>query len=383
MRFGLRCFCILTFALAPFAPPLFVHAAENADYSETEGQWIRLPSEILDSVEGAGGFAENLLKGLSYVELKKGYVSPIGQAERAKIVKSVTARHGFIWVPRKMSTVIGRLEELLGYVKKAGDAAKAVKDAANIGKMIGIALGSNSIDEAVDLYVEEGMYQNSPYGEFAYWTATIAVGMNNGLSLEDAILSGYDEKNVGALTKLGVKGGSFAAWLVNNLPWEVSRRKRADEAFYNQLVAMGLDEKGQSLVKLWLSLDYEWRNKHPLDMKALHFNRPNDDGQTLPGEDAPPSEMGASLPDVSQIIGDVVVEELGFDSFVGPELPHRRILFLFSGDLPSLKDAKQTVEGFVDLLNGDGDTLIGEGWDEAKKFLYSTKDEFENLRGVP
>lgn len=98
----------------------------------------------------------------------------------------------------------------------------------------------------------------------------------------------------------------------------------------------------------------------------------------LPGVDRPPEDLS----DIADVIGDVVVEELGFDSFVGPELPHRRILFLFSGDLPSMKDAKQTVEGFVDLLNGDGDTLIGEGWDEAKKFLYSTKDEFENLRGV-
>lgn len=109
------------------------------------------------------------------------------------------------------------------------------------------------------------------------------------------------------------------------------------------------------------------------------------DGNGQGGDALPdPAETSSVVdpPDIADVIGDVVLEELGFDSFVGPELPHRRILFLFSGDLPSMKDAKQTVEGFVDLLNGDGDTLIGEGWDEAKKFLYSTKDEFENLRGV-
>lgn len=55
----------------------------------------------------AGTIIDGILKGLEMVELKTGYQSPIGQAERAKIIESVTARHGKIWIPRKLSTVIG------------------------------------------------------------------------------------------------------------------------------------------------------------------------------------------------------------------------------------------------------------------------------------
>ena len=92
------------------------------------GDWVDMAVEA--SGANSGTIIDGILKGLELVELKKGYKSPIGQAERAKIINSVNARYGKIWIPRKLSTVIGRLEEILGYAKKGLDALDKAKGAA-------------------------------------------------------------------------------------------------------------------------------------------------------------------------------------------------------------------------------------------------------------
>ena len=66
-----------------------------------DGEWVDMAVEA--SGADSGTIIDGILKGLEMVELKKGYKSPIGQAERAKIIKSVSARHGKIWIPRKLS----------------------------------------------------------------------------------------------------------------------------------------------------------------------------------------------------------------------------------------------------------------------------------------
>ena len=238
------------------------------DYSEfgSDGVWVELKSQV------KGATAEDIVKGLKWgleqVELTKGYKSPIGAEERAKIVKSVTARHGFIWVPRKLSTVIGRLEEMLGYAQKGLETAE---DALKIGKILGIAIGAKNMDDAVEMMVSEGLYQDSAFGEAAYWLSTIAVGMYNGRSFTDAILDGYDEKNIGKWTKYGAKAGGWLANIVNAMPWKKAEREAMDKAFRDSMIRQGINEEGLAVIDRWLALDREARQKVPIIVDPSWF----------------------------------------------------------------------------------------------------------------
>jgi len=91
---------IILAGLMSFAGFLFADDAVDDSYW-SDGEWVDMASEAtgVDSQK----VIEGILKGLEKVELTKGYKSPIGQAERAKIIKSVSARHGKIWIPRKLS----------------------------------------------------------------------------------------------------------------------------------------------------------------------------------------------------------------------------------------------------------------------------------------
>lgn len=249
--------------------------AADVDYSD--GEWVELGKEFANDK----GWIDGLMDGLKYVELKKGYKSPIGQAEREKIINSVNARHGYIWVPRKLSTVIGRAEEMLRY-------AGAVKNSFDIGKIIGIAIGAKSLDDAAELFAEEGMYQGTAFGEAAYWISTISVGLLNGRSFAEAIADGYDEKNIGKWTKVGFKLGEWMANAVNSLPWKKAEREANDKAFRDYLIREGINEKGLKIVDTWLLLSYENRVKVPLKLDPSWFDKKDDsDGGMVckPGDD--------------------------------------------------------------------------------------------------
>lgn len=206
----IRRFCII---ICSISLAFMVMADDNAVVDD--GFWVKVPDFVGSTASEVKKYADGLCDGLNLISLKDGYQSPIGAEERAKIVASVNARHGYIWMPRKASTVIGRTEEALDKISSAAGkvetAAKAVKNAYDIGKIIGIAAGSNSIDEAVDTYVSEGMIQNSVAGEAGYWLGTLAAGIANGKSITEAIAAGYDEKNVGKIAKTGY---DTTQWLV-------------------------------------------------------------------------------------------------------------------------------------------------------------------------
>lgn len=236
-----------------------MYAAE-VDYSD--GEWVELGKEFASDK----GWVDGLLDGLKLVELKKGYKSPIGQAEREKIINSVNARHGYIWVPRKMSTVIGRSEEMLGY-------AGALKNSADIGKIIGIAFGAGSLEKAAEIYAEEGMFQGSAFGEASYWITSITVGMCNGRTFTEAIADGYDEKNIGKWAKTGFKLGEWIANAVNSLPWKNAEREANDKAWRDFLIREGINEKGLAIVDVWLRLNQEDRTKTPLRLNPSWFNK--------------------------------------------------------------------------------------------------------------
>ncbi len=275
---------ILLTASALFASLLCMNTvsvyAADVDYSD--GEWVELGKEFANDK----GWIDGLRHGLKYVELKKGYKSPIGEAEREKIINSVNARHGYIWVPRKLSTVIGRAEEMLRY-------AGAVKNSFDIGKIIGIAIGAKSLDDAAELFAEEGMYQGTVSGEAAYWISTISVGLLNGRSFTEAIADGYDEKNIGKWTKTGFKLGEWMANAVNSLPWKKAEREANDKSFRDYLIREGINEKGLKIVDTWLLLSYENRVKVPLKLDPSWFDKKDDsDGGMVckPGDDPFDSE---------------------------------------------------------------------------------------------
>lgn len=96
-----------------------------------------------------------------------------------------------------------------------------------------------------------------------------------------------------------------------------------------------------------------------------------------PGED----HQSEGFPDITEVIGDVVVEELNLDSLDGPDLAHRRALFLFSGDYPSLQDLKQIGETAVDALTGEDLGVLGENITEVGKFIQSLVPAFKKVKG--
>lgn len=245
------------------------NTADDAYWAD--GEWVDMASEAtgVDSQK----VIEGILKGLEQVELKKGYKSPIGQAERAKIIKSVSARHGKIWIPRKLSTVIGCLEEVLGYASKGLEALDAAGKAFDIGKIIGVALGAKSLDDAAEIFASERMFQDSAIGEAGYWISTIAVGLYNGRSLTQAITDGYDEKNIGKWTKAGFKLGEWFANAVNSMPWKKEEHTAADNAFRAALIRQGINEEGLAIIDEWLSLDLETRVKNPIKVDPSWFKK--------------------------------------------------------------------------------------------------------------
>ena len=261
---------IILAGLMSFAGFLFADDAVDDSYW-SDGEWVDMASEAtgVDSQK----VIEGILKGLEKVELTKGYKSPIGQAERAKIIKSVSARHGKIWIPRKLSTVIGRLEEMLGYASKGLEAVDAAGKAFDIGKIIGIALGAKSLEDAAEIYASEGMYQGSAFGEAGYWISTIAVGLYNGRSLTEAIEDGYDEKNVGKWTKAGFKIGEWFANTVNSMPWKQEEHTAADNAFRAALIRQGINEEGLAIIDQWLSNDLETRVRNPIKVDPAWFKK--------------------------------------------------------------------------------------------------------------
>ena len=185
------------------------------EFSDADGVWVKVPDTIGSAVGDVQSYADGVCKGLSLISVKSGSGNPLSQADRARIVKSVTARHGYMWVPRKASTALGRVEEALG---KVGKLAGAVKNSYNIGKIIGIAAGSESIDAAVDTFVSEGMIQDSVAGEAGYWMGTIVAGVANGKSVTEAIVEGYDEKNVGKISKAGFKAPQWMVRFATDMP---------------------------------------------------------------------------------------------------------------------------------------------------------------------
>ena len=255
-----------------------VLSQEASEYGN-DGVWIQL-GEYFDGMS-ASQLVEGLEKGLKAVELKKGYKSPIGQAERQKIINSVNKRHGYIWVPRKLSTVLGRLEEMLRY-------AKAGFQAFDIGKIIGIAIAAKNMDDAIEMLVEEGVYQGNACGEAAYWVSTIAVGLFHGKSLTEAIADGYDERYIGKWSKAGYKVGEWLANVVNSAPWKVAERDAMDKAFRDALIREGINEEGLSVVDAWLALDRETRVKMPIRVDPSWFTQKDGGGNgqvCKPGED--------------------------------------------------------------------------------------------------
>ena len=273
-----------------FAGLLFADNAADDSYW-ADGEWVDMASEAtgVDSQK----VIEGILKGLEKIELKKGYKSPIGQAERAKIIESVSARHGKIWIPRKLSTVIGRLEEILGYASKGLEALDAAGKAFDIGKIIGVALGAKSLDDAAEIFASERMFQDSAFGEAGYWISTIAVGIYNGRSLTQAISDGYDENNIGKWTKAGFKLGEWFANAVNSMPWKQEEHNAADNAFRASLIRQGINEEGLLKIDEWLALSLEDRVNNPIKVNPDWFKKNEqssvgggDNGQVCkPGDD--------------------------------------------------------------------------------------------------
>ena len=191
----------------------------------------------------------------------------------------------------------------------------AVEDAAFVGKVIGIALGAKSLDDAAEIFASERMFQDSAFGEAGYWISTIAVGLFNGRSLADAITDGYDEKNIGKWTKAGAKGGEWLANAVNSLPWKKAERDAVDKAFRDSLIRQGINEEGLVVIDKWLSLDRETRIKMPIKVDPSWFAKdepPQASGGGNPGEgvqkpgdpfDVNPENAGGSSTDGNRFQG--------------------------------------------------------------------------------
>lgn len=259
----------------------------------TGGEWVDMASEATGI--DTGKVLDGILDALKLVELKKGYQSPIGQAERAKIIESVTARHGKIWIPRRLSTILGRLEEMLGYAKKGMETWDAAQNALLLGKIIGIAIGAKSLDDAADIFVEERMFQGNALGEAGYWITTIATGLFNGRSFTESIIDGYDDANIGKWSKLGFVAGGWWAGVVNAMPWKVAEREAMDDAFRAALIREGINDAGLAVVDRWLSLDPEHRILVPLKVDQSWFNRKdleNDSGGSSNSDGSGKDQIG-------------------------------------------------------------------------------------------
>ena len=251
---------------AAVALPDVAFADSDADYPEYaayDGEWVDLNDNLLSEMS-VSRLLDGIKWGLGKIELTEGYQSPIGVDEREMMIKSVTARHGKFWIPRKLSTAIGRLEETLKY-------AKGITDAWAIGKIIGITAGAKSFDDAVDTFAEEGVFQGSAFGEAGYWASTIIFGMTHGKSFVDAIIDGYDEKNIGLWSKLGVTFGGWIADGVIMLTEDKDAKAAADKAFRDYLIAQGINSDGLAVVDAWLSLSSENRAKTPLIYDSSWF----------------------------------------------------------------------------------------------------------------
>lgn len=208
----------IVLAILAFAGSMIVPLSVRGDmseFSDADGVWVKVPDAIGSAVGDVESYANGICEGLSFISVKNGSGKPLSQADRARIVKSVTARHGYMWVPRKASTALGRVEEALGEV---GKLAGAVNNSYNIGKIIGIAAGSESVDAAVDTFVSEGMIQDSVAGEAGYWMGTIIAGVANGKSVTESIAEGYDEKNVGKVSKAGFKATQWMVRFATDMP---------------------------------------------------------------------------------------------------------------------------------------------------------------------
>lgn len=208
----------IVLAILAFAGSMIVPLSVRGDmseFSDADGVWVKVPDAIGSAVGDVESYANGICEGLSLISVKNGSGKPLSQADRARIVKSVTARHGYMWVPRKASTALGRVEEALGEV---GKLAGAVNNSYNIGKIIGIAAGSESVDAAVDTFVSEGMIQDSVAGEAGYWMGTIIAGVANGKSVTESIAEGYDEKNVGKVSKAGFKATQWMVRFATDMP---------------------------------------------------------------------------------------------------------------------------------------------------------------------
>lgn len=208
----------IVLAILAFAGSMIVPLSVRGDmseFSDADGVWVKVPDAIGSAVGDVESYANGICEGLSLISVKNGSGKPLSQVDRARIVKSVTARHGYMWVPRKASTALGRVEEALGEV---GKLAGAVNNSYNIGKIIGIAAGSESVDAAVDTFVSEGMIQDSVAGEAGYWMGTIIAGVANGKSVTESIAEGYDEKNVGKVSKAGFKATQWMVRFATDMP---------------------------------------------------------------------------------------------------------------------------------------------------------------------
>ena len=238
------------------------------EYAAYDGKWIDIGGDFVKDKITAENLVKGIKWGLNKIELTKGYQSPIGAKEREMMVKSITARHGKLWIPRKLSTTIARLEQGLGV---ASDFLKAADSVLTVGKIIGIAAGANSFDDAVDLFAEERIFQDSEFGEAGYWASTIFFGMTHGKSFVESIIDGYDEKNIGYWTKLGAKLGGWVADGVIMLTEDTDAKAAADKAFRDYLIVQGINANGLAVVDKWLSLSSEDRVKMPLVYDSSWF----------------------------------------------------------------------------------------------------------------
>lgn len=357
--------------LVAAALPIATFADSDADYPEYaayDGEWVDLPDKVLGNGT-ASELAEGIDWGLKMIVLKKGYTNPIGDKERELMLASVNARHGKIWVPRKLSMVIGRLEQISSYVSGAFNAW-------TLGKIVGITLGASSFDDAVDTFAEEGVFQGSAFGEAGYWASTIIFGMTHGKSFVDAIIDGYDEKNIGLWSKLGVTFGGWVADGVIMLTEDKEAKAAADKAFRDYLIAQGINSDGLAVVDAWLSLSSENRVKTPLIYDSSWFEqtgsiKSQDDWLRISYRQIDKEYQNKPFNGVFTLGADITID-LSKDGYL--EIGNLKVGY----DLCGMSDFSGTIKGNGHKIYVTGKSLVHDG--EGSFLIFkATGAKFENV----
>ena len=251
-------------------------------------------------------------------------LSPLfGADERAAIMKRLDARHaGRLWVPRRASTIFGSMERVM-------DAWGTVEDAATVVRIGSImargALEGKSAGQIVDDLAESGIGTSNQFGEAAYWTMAIGVGMYNGRSFTEAVMDAFDPETAGTWSKIGWGMGYWAAEGVMKLrKWfAADERKALEDRMVAGLREAGYDERAERALRAWLALDDASRAAAPFALKDEWLTGAAD----LAGTEAPGPESDAKvLAFVDAVVG--IEERLvpGWTHGVGHEsrLPRQR-----------------------------------------------------------